>query len=79
MSTPAVLNLSVNELGKKFQSEALPISPNEFYKFNNTRARMQDSIYLMTQKSHLNSPFPHQNIRCPPLENGTSYGRQPIT
>ena len=26
--------------------------PNEFNKFNNTRARMKDSIYHMTLKSH---------------------------
>ena len=30
---------------------------NEFNKFNNTGARMQDSIYHMTLKSHFISKF----------------------
>ena len=40
--------LFIKELRKKVRCEALPnilsISSNEFYKFNNTGARMQDSI-----------------------------------
>ena len=53
MSAHVLLNL-LNELGKKIRCEALPsilsISPNEFNKFDNTRARMKDSIYHMTLK-----------------------------
>ena len=41
--------------------EALPsnlsLFPNEFNKFNNTGAQMQDSIYHMTLKSHFISKF----------------------
>ena len=47
----------LNELGGKDETqgfaEHLSISFSEFNKFNNTRARMQDSIYYMTLKSHL--------------------------
>ena len=50
MSTHLLLNL-LNELGEKIRCEAspsiLPISSNEFNKFNNTGARMQDSVYHM--------------------------------
>ena len=39
----------LNELGKKIRAEALSgilsVFPNELNKFNNTRVRMQDSIY----------------------------------
>ena len=43
MSAYVLLKL-LNELGKKIWCEAKPrsISPNEFDKFNNTGARMQD-------------------------------------
>ena len=51
MSAHVLLNL-LNELGKRDKMRGLPsifISfRNEFYKFNNTRARMLDSIYHMT-------------------------------
>ena len=54
------LNL-LNELGKKIRCEAVPtilsVFPNEFNKFNNTGARLQDSIYHMTLKSHFISKF----------------------
>ena len=60
MSAHVLLNL-LNELGKKIRCEALPsilsVSPNEFNKFNNTRARMQDSVYHMILKSHFISEF----------------------
>ena len=56
MSHHVLLNL-LNELGKKIRCEALPsilsVIPIEFNKFNNTGARMQDSIYHMTLKSFL--------------------------
>ena len=57
MSAHVLFNL-LNELGKRDKMRALPsILPlfcNEFNKFNNTRARMLDSIYHMTNtlKSH---------------------------
>ena len=51
MSARVLLNL-FNELGKSISCEALPsilsVFPNEFNKFSNTRARMQDSIYHVT-------------------------------
>ena len=62
MSCHVLLNL-LNKLGEKIRCEALPgilsVFPNEFNKFNNTEARMQDSIYHMTLKSHFISDFLH--------------------
>ena len=54
MSAHVLLNL-LYELGKKDQMRS--IFPNEFNKFSNTGARMQDSIYNMTLKSHFISKF----------------------
>ena len=57
MSARVLLNL-LNELGKRDKMRGLPsilsLFPNEFNKFNNTRARMLDSIYHMTNtlKTH---------------------------
>ena len=57
MSAHVLLNL-LNELGKRDKMRGLPsilsFFRNEFDKFNNTRARMLDSIYHMTNtlKSH---------------------------
>ena len=57
MSAHVLLNL-LNELGKRDKKRGLPsilsLFRNEFNKFNNTRARMLDSIYHMTNtlKSH---------------------------
>ena len=57
MSAHVLLNL-LNELGKRDKMRGLPsilsFFRNEFNKFNNTRARMLDSIYHMTNtlKSH---------------------------
>ena len=57
MSARVLLNL-LNELGKRDKMRGLPsilsLLRNEFNKFNNTRARMLDSIYHMTNtlKSH---------------------------
>ena len=60
MSAHVLLNL-LNELGEKVRCEAvssiLSVFPNEFNKFNNTGARMQDSTYHMTRKSHFISKF----------------------
>ena len=54
MSAHVLLNL-FNELGKSDKMRGLPsillLFRNEFNKFNNTRARMLDSIYHMI-KSH---------------------------
>ena len=51
MSAHLLLN-SLNELGKRDKIQGLPgilsLFHNEFNKFNNTRARMLDSIYHMT-------------------------------
>ena len=57
MSAHVLLNL-LNELGKRDKMRGLPsilsLFRNEFNKSNNTRARMLDSIYRMTNtlKSH---------------------------
>ena len=57
MSAHVLLNL-LNELGKRDKMQGLPsilsLFSNKFYKFNNTRARMLDSINHMkkTLKSH---------------------------
>ena len=58
MSAHVLLNL-LNELGKRDKMRGLPsilsiFFRNEFNKFNNTIARMLDSIYHMTNtlKSH---------------------------
>ena len=51
MSAHVLLNI-LNELGKRDKMRGLPsilsLFRNEFNKFNNTRARMLDSIYHMT-------------------------------
>ena len=51
MSAHVLLNL-LHELGKRDKMRGLPsilyLFRNEFNKFNNTRARMLDSIYHMT-------------------------------
>ena len=51
MSAHVLLNL-LNELGKRDAKRDLPsiltFLSNKFNKFNNTRARMLDSIYHMT-------------------------------
>ena len=60
MSAHVLLNL-LNELGEKIRCEALSsilsVFPNEFNKFNNTGARVQNSIYHMTLESHFISKF----------------------
>ena len=60
MSAHVLLNL-LNELGKKIRCEALPsilsVFPNEFNKFSNTGALMQESVYHVTLKSHFISDF----------------------
>ena len=54
MSAQVLLNL-LNELGKRDKMRDLPrilsLFRNEFNKFNNTRARMLDTIYHMALRS----------------------------
>ena len=81
MSALVLLNL-LNELGKQIRCEALPsillVFPNEFNKFNNTGARMQDSIYHMTLKSHFISEFRSEKSWFQLKKTGRFYGRQCI-
>ena len=63
MSAHVLLNL-LNSLGGK--AEHLIFSPNEFNKFNNTGARMQDSIYHMTLKLIFVSKFCTKTFRFHP-------------
>ena len=64
MSAHVLLNL-LNELGKRDKMRGLlsilSLFRNEFDKFNNTRARMLDSIYHMTFKIILNYHFSRKN------------------
>ena len=68
MSAHVLLNL-LNELGKRDKMRGLPsilsLFRNEFNKFNNTRARMLDSIYHMI-KSH----FCRKNVIILSLQSG---------
>ena len=56
MSAHVLLNL-LNELGKRDKMRGMPsllaFFRNEFNKFNNTKARMQDSIHHMTLRLHV--------------------------
>ena len=60
MSAHVLLNL-LNELGKRDKMRGLPsilsLFRNELNKFNNTKARMLDSIYHMTFKLIKNRIF----------------------
>ena len=60
MSAHVLLNL-LNELGKSDKMRGLPsilsLFRNEFNKFNNTGARMLDSIYHMTLQLFWNHIF----------------------
>ena len=59
-----VLLILLNELGKRDKMRGLPsilsLFRNEFNKFNNTRARMLDSIYQITNT--LKSHFWHKTL-----------------
>ena len=77
MSTRVLLNL-LNELGKRDKMRGiLFLFRNEFDKFNNTRARMLDSIYHMinTLKSH----FWHKNVIILSLCTQRCYGRHNVS
>ena len=69
MNAHVLLNL-LNEFGKKIRCEALlsivPVFPNEFNKFSNTGARMQEPIYHMTLKSIFISDFCTKKSRFRP-------------
>ena len=80
MSAHVLLNL-LNELGNRDKMRGLPsilsFFRNEFNKLNNTRARMLDSIYHMTNtfKSH----FWCKNVINLPLCTQRCYGRQNVS
>ena len=80
MSAHVLLNL-LNELGKRDKMRGLPrilsLFHNEFNKFNNTRARMLDSIYQTNNalKSHLW----RKNIISLSLCTQQCYGRHNVS
>ena len=80
MSAHVLLNL-LNELGKRDKMRGLPsissLFRNEFNKFNNTRARMLDSIYHManTLKSH----FWRKNVIVLSIRTQRCYGRHYVS
>ena len=58
MSAHVLLNLLNKSVEKdKALLSILSVFSNEFNKYNNTGARMQDSIYHMTLKSHFIRKF----------------------
>ena len=79
MSAHVLLNL-LNELGKRDKMRGLPsilsLFRKEFNKFNNTRARMLDSIYHMTNT--LKSHFWRKNIILS-LCTQRCYGRHNVS
>ena len=80
MSAHVLLNL-LNELGKRDKKRGLPsilsLFCNAFNKFNNTRARMLDSIYHMTNT--LKSHFWRQNVIILSLCAQRCYGRHNVS
>ena len=80
MSAHVLLNL-LNELGKRDKMRGLPsilsLFRNEFNKFNNTRARMLDSIYHMTNT--LKSDFWRKNVIILSLCTRRCYGRHNVS
>ena len=80
MSAHVLLNL-LNELGKRDKRRGLPsilsLFHNSFNKSNNTRARMLDSIYHMTNT--LKSHFWRKNVMILPLCTQRCYGRHSLT
>ena len=79
MSAHVLLNL-LNELGKRDKMRGLPsilsLLRNEFNKFDNTRARMLDSIYHM--KNTLKSDFWRKNVIPLSLFTQRCYGRHNV-
>ena len=80
MSAHGLLNL-LNELGKSDKMRGLPsilsLFRNEFNKFNNTRARMLDSIYHMTNT--LKSYFGSKHVMILSLCTQRCYGRHNVS
>ena len=80
MSAHVLLNL-LNDLGKSDKMRGLPsilsLFCNEFNKFNNTRARMLDSIYHMTNSSK--SHFWHKNVMILSSCKQRCYGRNNVS
>ena len=80
MSAHGLLNL-LNELGKSDKmrglSSILLLFRNELYKFNNTRARMLDSIYHMTNT--LKSDFWRKNVIILSLCTQRCYGHHNVS
>ena len=80
MSAHVLLNL-FNKLRKRDKMRGLPsilsLFRNEFNKFNNTRARMLDSIYHMTNT--LKSDFWRKNVIIWLLCTQRCYGRHNVS
>ena len=80
MSAHVLLNL-LNKLGKRYKmrclASILSLFRNEFNKFNNTRARMLDSIYHMTNT--LKSYFWRKNIIILSSCTQRCYGRDDVS
>ena len=76
-----VLLILLNEFGKSDKMRGLPSIlshfRNEFNKFNNTRSRMLDSIYHMT--NILKSHFCRKNVIILPLCTQLCYGRHNVS
>ena len=80
MSARVLLTL-LNELGKRDKMRGLPsilsLFRDEFNKFNNTRARMLDSIYHMTNT--LKSHFCRKNVIILTVYTQRCYGRHNVS
>ena len=80
MSAHVLLNL-LNELGKRDKMRGLPsilsLLRNEFNKFNNTRARILDYIYHMTNT--LKPDFWGKNVIIFSLCTQRCYGRHNVS
>ena len=80
MSAHVLLNL-LNELRKRDKMRGLPsilsLFRNEFNKFNNTRARILDSIYHMTNS--LKSHFWCNNVMILSSCTQRCYGRNNVS
>ena len=80
ISAHVLLNL-LNKLGKRDKmrgsASILSLFRNKFNKFNNTRARMLDSIYHMTNT--LKPHFWRKNVIILPLCTQRCYGRHNVS
>ena len=80
MSAHVLVNL-LNKLGKRDKMRGLPsilsLFRNEFNKFNNTKARMLDSIYHMTNT--LKFHFWRKNVIILSLCTQRHYGRPNVS